>query len=94
MLNRRRSDENTRYEWNEGGDAKESGTDAMGTGFKGQGYSGFFGTPLRSTTYSRWIINIVICRRNKSCNFLGIQHVDPFINSSTIPSTTISTDSN
>jgi hypothetical protein len=94
ILNRRRSDENTRYEWNEGGDEKESGTDAMGTGFKGQGYSGFFGTPPRSTTYSRWILNIVIRRRDKGCNFLGIQHVVPFIDSSTIPSTTISTDSN
>lgn len=52
VMNRSRSGENTRYEWNEGGDEKESGTDAMGTGFKGNGNSGFFGAtrqkiPLR-----------------------------------------------
>ena len=47
LVNRSRSDENTRYEWNEGGDEKESGTDAMGTGFKGNGSSGFFGACLK-----------------------------------------------
>jgi len=42
--------ENARYEWNEG-DERESGTDAMGTGFKGNGHSGFFGTTPASTSY-------------------------------------------
>jgi len=42
--------ENARYEWNEG-DERESGTDAMGTGFKGNGHSGFFGTTRSSTSY-------------------------------------------
>jgi hypothetical protein len=46
LVNRSRSDENARYEWNEAGDEKDSGTDAMGTGFKGNGNSGFFGDSL------------------------------------------------
>ena len=55
-----RSDENKRYEWNETGNEKEEGTDAMGTGFKGHGSSGFFGTHLAISTYSRWIFDFVI----------------------------------
>src|SRR5947207_7805249 len=34
---------NKTYEWDEGGDAKELGTDAMGTSSKGDHRSGFFG---------------------------------------------------
>ena len=94
ILNRTRSDENTRYEWNEGGDEKESGTDAMGTGFKGEGYWGFFGTSFCTLTYSRWILDIIIRRGDKSCYFIGVQHLWPFIGSSTIPSTTTATNSN
>ena len=61
ILNRSLSDDNTRYEWNEGGDERDSGTDAMGTGFKGNGHSGFFGksTP-NPIIHGRWVLNFVI----------------------------------
>jgi hypothetical protein len=61
ILNRSRSDDNTRYEWNEGGDERDSGTDAMGTGFKGNGHSGFFGnsTP-KPIIHGRWVLNFVL----------------------------------
>ena len=40
---------NKTYEWDEGGDGKELGTDAMGTSSKGDHRSGFFGMHHPST---------------------------------------------
>ena len=54
-------EDNTRYEWNEGGDEKESGTDAMGTGFKGNGQSGFFGTIPHIVPNVRRFVYFVVC---------------------------------
>ena len=44
ILNQRRTDGNETYEWDEGGDEEELGTDAMGSASKGDYHPGFFGT--------------------------------------------------
>lgn len=55
------ANENETYEWDEGGDEKELGTDAMGAASTRDYKPGFFGSFMfRFITYSRWILNFII----------------------------------
>lgn len=73
--------ENETYEWDEGGDEKELGTDAMGVASTRDYKPGFFGMGIiiLSIILCRRLINVVVYGRNQSCyiefcNRLTIRH--------------------
>jgi hypothetical protein len=54
------ANENETYEWDEGGDEKELGTDAMGAASTRDYKPGFFGKICICNDSSRWFINVIV----------------------------------